>query len=828
MPDPQDRFLVRKAAVLGAGVMGAQIAAHLVNAGIPVLLYELPSAEGDRSASARRAIEALRKLEPSPLATPDVAAHIQPSNYDEHLDALAGCDLVIEAISERLDWKLELYRRVAPHLADTAAFVTNTSGLSIDRLAAALPDALRRRFCGVHFFNPPRYMHLVELIPGAAADSALLDALETFLVTTLGKGVVRAKDTPNFIGNRVGVFSLLAVMHHADRLGLGLDAVDALTGPLIGRPRSATFRTADVVGLDTFVHVVQTMRDGLPDDPWRAHYRVPAWMERLVESGALGQKTRRGVYRKVGTDIQVLDVGTGEYRLAQGAVDETVAAILKEPDAAARFAKLRACDHVQARFLWSVYRDTFHYCAVHLAEIADTARDVDYALRWGFAWERGPFEIWQAAGWQPVVAAMQAELAAGQGMSAAPLPAWATEAQRTAVHTPAGSYSPQANACKLRSALPVYRRQPFPEPLLGVPVQYGETLFENASVRCWHTGDDVAVLSFRTRLHTVDEGVLDGVLQAIELAERRFAGLAIWQTEPPFSAGANLKRRGGEPARQPSAAAQWLKRLRRSAEPLVLQAARRLGVADALMAGRLEEVERLVAHFQATTQAMRYAMVPVVAAVDGMALGGGCELIMHCARAVASLESYIGLVEVGVGLIPAGGGCKELAVRAAREARGGDVLPHLRRYFELVASGEPSRSALQARHLGYLRPADSVVMNRHEVLHVAKCEVRALSEAGYRPLLPAMDVPVAGRDGIATFRAHMVNLLEGGRISAHDMLVGEKLATVMCGGDVDAGSRVDERWLLDLERTHFMALAATAKTQERIAHMLNTGKALRN
>ncbi|MGE5523691.1 MAG: 3-hydroxyacyl-CoA dehydrogenase/enoyl-CoA hydratase family protein [Rhodospirillaceae bacterium] len=820
---------VRRAAVLGAGVMGAQIAAHLVNAGIPAILFELPATEGDRSANAVRAIEGLHKLEPTPLATAEVANYIRPANYDEHLSELADCDLVIEAISERLDLKLELYARVSPHLSPTAAFVTNTSGLPIDRLAQGLPDALRSRFCGVHFFNPPRYMHLVELIPGAATDPELLDALETLLVTALGKGVVRAKDTPNFIGNRVGLFSLLTVMHHAARFGLGFDTVDALTGPLIGRPRSATFRTADVVGLDTFAHVVKTMRDGLPGDPWHAYYAVPPWMQRLIDAGALGQKTRRGIYQKIGKDIHVLDLETGEYRPAQGVVDAGVAALLKESDVETRFAQLRRSEHVQARFLWSVYRDMFHYCACHLAEIADTARDVDFVLRWGFAWERGPFETWQAAGWQPTVRAMQEELAAGKGMTDAPLPSWATDPQRSAVHTAQGSYSPQSGRYKPRSSLPVYRRQPFPETLLGVPRQFGETIFETPSVRCWHTGDDVAIVSFKTRMHTIDDGVLDGVLQAIDVAEQRYAGLVIWQTEPPFSAGANLKRRSGEgSASKPSAGAALLKRLRRTAAPLVLKAAHRLGVADQLMAGKLQDIEDLVARFQETTQALRYSMIPVVAAVDGLAIGGGCEFVMHADRTVASLESYIGLVEVGLGLVPAGGGCKEFALRAAREAHGGDLMPALQRSFRTVANGEPSRSAQHARALGYLTPADRIVMNRHEVLHVARSEARALAEAGYRPPLPPDRIPVAGRTAIATFKAYIVNLFEGGRISEHDMLVGEKLAIAMCGGDVDAGSLVDEQWLLDLERVQFMELIATEKTQARIEHMLKTGKPLRN
>src|SRR3954468_15636675 len=322
-------FVVRKAAVLGAGVMGAQIAAHLVNANVEALLFELPAKEGDPNGNVLKAIDNLRRLEPSPLAVARKAGMIRPANYDQHLDLLRECDVVIEAISERMDWKSDLYRKVAPHLGEHSIFASNTSGLSINALAQAFPENLRHRFCGVHFFNPPRYMHLVERIAGDRTDPALLDDLERFLVTTLGKGVIRARDTPNFIANRVGVFSMLATMHHAQQFGLGFAVVDALPGPLIGRPKSATFRTADVVGLDTFAHVVKTMADTLPDDPWHKYYAIPDWLGKLIESGALGQKTKRGVYQKIGNDIQVLDLASGSYRVAGGKADDEIIEIQK-------------------------------------------------------------------------------------------------------------------------------------------------------------------------------------------------------------------------------------------------------------------------------------------------------------------------------------------------------------------------------------------------------------------------------------------------------------------------------------------------------------------
>jgi 3-hydroxyacyl-CoA dehydrogenase len=822
-------FVVRKAAVLGAGVMGSQIAAHLVNAGVPAVLFELAAKEGDPNANVLKAIDNLRKLEPSPLSVRSRADFIEQANYDQHLGLLQECDLVIEAISERMDWKRDLYAKVAPHIGEHALFVSNTSGLSIEQLSQALPEPLRKRFCGVHFFNPPRYMHLVEVIPATATDAVHLNGIERFLVTTLGKGVIRAKDTPNFIANRIGVFSMLATLHHAERLKLGFDVVDDLTGTRVGRPKSATFRTADVVGLDTFAHVVGTMAQTLPNDPWHRYYVLPQWLQDLIAAGALGQKTRRGVYQKVGDEIRVLDPQQKDYRPSSGKADEAVVEILKQADPAQKFAQLRASSHPQAQFLWCIFRDTFHYCAVHLEAIAHSARDVDLAIRWGFGWDRGPFEIWQSAGWQQVANWIDEDIAQGRAMANVALPAWVREPSRTGVHGALGSYSPAMKADVPRSTLSIYRRQPFPDVLLGEPRQYGETVFENSGVRLWHSGDGIAIVSFKSRMHAIGEDVLDGILHSIEIAERDFVGLVIWQTEPPFSIGANLKKEaGGQRKSEPSNVGRLFRKLRREAESLALKAARQMGVADQLMAGRLAEVEKIVEKFQTTTQALRYCAIPTVAAADGLALGGGCELIMHCDRAVATLETYMGLVEAGVGLLPAGGGCKEAALRAAQEARGSDLFPFVRRYFELIAKAEVARSGEHAKELGYLRAADTVVMNRFELLTVAKAQLRALAESGYRPPLRSRNIPVAGRSAIATFQAFMVNMREGGYISEHDYLIGTKVATVICGGEVEAGSLVDEDWLLDLERTHFMELIATEKSQARIDHMLKTGKPLRN
>ena len=816
--------------MLGAGVMGAQIAAHLVNAGVEAILFDLPAGEGDPDGHVLRGIEALRRLEPTPLGTPAAAERIAVANYDRDLERLAGCELVIEAIAERLDWKHALYQRIAPHLAPRAIVASNTSGLSIGALASGLPEVLARRFCGVHFFNPPRYMHLVELVAAPATDPVLLDALEAFLVTTLGKGVVRAKDTPNFIANRIGVFSVLAAFHHTQALGLGFDEVDAVSGTLIGRARSATYRTMDVVGLDTLAHVVATMNSQLGADPWHRHFGAPQWFRALVEAKALGQKSGRGVYRKQGSEILVLEPASGDYRPASRGADPSVVEILKIRDAGARLAALRESAHPQAQFLWRVTRDMLHYAAFHLEAIADNARDADLAMRWGFGWREGPFELWQAAGWQTVAGWITADVDAGMALAPVPLPAWAADPARSGVHDAAGSFSPGRGVQVPRSGLPVYRRQAMPDRVLGESADGRRTVFETDAVRVWGGDDDIAVIGFRSKMHAIGEDVLDGLMQAIDEAQRNFRGLVIWQDEPPFSVGANLSGPSAPRAERAKSSAfgAMMKTLKREAESAILKAAHRLNVADALMAGRLEKVESVVQQFQATSLALRYARVPVVAAVDGMALGGGCEFVMHCARAVAAFESYIGLVEVGVGLLPAGGGLKELARRAAADARGGELFAFVRRCFEPVATAQVARSAAHARELGFLTEADVVVMNRHELLHVARAQVVALTESGWRPPLPAERIAVAGRSAIATFKAHMTNLLAGGFISEHDFLIGSKVAEVLCGGDVDGGSLVDEQWLLDLERHAIMELLATEKTQARIEHMLKTGKPLRN
>jgi len=796
-----NRFPVRQVAVLGAGVMGAQIAAHLVNVRVPVVLFDLPSPSGPKSAIAQKAIDGLKKLKPAPLGLAAEAARIRAANHEDDLALLAECDLVIEAIAERLDWKHALYEKIAPHLAPHAILASNTSGLSITALSEPLPEALKPRFCGIHFFNPPRHMQLVELIPTPATEARVLDQLETFATTNLGKSVVRARDTPNFIANRIGIAGMLSTMREAEQFGLSYDLVDDLTGKKLGRASSGTFRTADVVGLDTMAHVIRTMQEQLgPDrgqDPFHASFATPPVLATLIAQGALGQKAGAGFYRKVGRDILRLDPAKGEYVASGAEAEPIIDRILKKPPAE-RLKLLRESTNPQARFLWAILRNAFHYAAVHLGAIADSAREVDLAMRWGFGMQQGPFELWQAAGWQQVAGWVKADIDAGLALCSAPLPDWVFDG-RSGVHTPEGSWSAAQGTYLPRRALPVYQRQRFPETLVGeaaVPaLQSGTEVFRNEEVRVWTLDGEVLIASITAKLHLISPTVTAGLLKAVELAEASYQGLVIWSPDDVFSAGANLE----------------------ALMPVFMKAGSR-GIAP--------EEKKL----QDLMLRVRYASVPVVAAMRGLALGGGCELAVHCARRVAAMESHVGLVEVGVGLIPGGGGLSWIARRAAEKAAtapGTDLLPFLKDAFQAVAMATVGTSALESRQLGYLQDADVIVAHKDELLHVALGQARALADAGYRPPQKSL-IPVAGRSAIATIRASLVGLRDGGFISAHDDHLAGLIAEVVCGGEVDAGTVVTEEYLMALERQRFCALLEHPKTQERIMGLLQTGKPVRN
>jgi 3-hydroxyacyl-CoA dehydrogenase len=795
-----NRFPVRKVAVLGAGVMGAQIAAHLVNCKVQVVLFDLPAKEGPKNGIVTKAIEGLKKLKPAPLGVPEDAGQIQQANYEEHLALLGECDLIIEAIAERMDWKLALYEKIAPALAPSAIVASNTSGLSITKLSEALPDSIKPRFCGIHFFNPPRYMALVELINTPTTTPEVLDQLETFVTTALGKSVVRAKDTPNFVANRVGIAGMLATIKEAETFGLSCDVVDDLTGKKLGRASSGTFRTADVVGLDTMAHVIKTLQDNLADDPFFPSYATPPVLKALMDKGALGQKTGAGFYKKVGKDILRLDPTKGDYVPAGGKADPIVDRILKKP-AAERLKLLRDSSNPQAQFLWAILRDAFHYAAVHLEDIADSARDVDFAMRWGFGTRQGPFELWQDAGWQQVAEWVKADIDAGKALSQAPLPDWVFDG-RTGVHTADGSWSPARRAYVPRSSLAVYQRQHFPESVGAAanPLQSGTEVFKNDDVRVWTLDGQVLIASITCKLHLISQAVVEGLLKAVELAEGAYDGLVIWSPDDVFSAGANLE----------------------SLMPVFMKHGSK---------GIKPEIKKL----QDAMLRIRYAQVPVVAAIRGMALGGGNEIAVHCARRVAAMESYMGLVEVGVGLVPAGGGLAYIARRAAEMASfispagnaNADVQKFVLDGFTNAAMAKVGTSAIESRKLGYLLWSDVIVPHKDELLFVAITQAKAMADSGYRPPAKAL-FPVAGRSAIATIKGQLANMRDGGFISAHDFHISTLIAEVVCGGDVDAGSLVTEEYLHAMERDRFCSLLDHPKSQERIMGMLSTGKPVRN
>lgn len=782
---------VQKVAVLGAGVMGAQIAAHLANCKVDVVLFELAGKEQDKSLPAKTAIANLLKLKPAPFASPSLAKLVAPANYDEDLNQLADCDLIIEAIAERMNWKQDLYKKIAKHVGEDTVLASNTSGLGINKLCAVLPQKLQKNFLGVHFFNPPRYMHLVELIPAQTTDPEILNWLEPFFVSTLGKGVVFAKDTANFVGNRIGVFSLLSTMYHAEQFKIGFEVVDQLTGKVLGRPKSATYRTADVVGLDTMALVVNTMRDYLPDDPWHEFFVVPEYLYDLIGKGALGQKTGAGFYKNRGK--QVFSLETNDYVAADGKISAEVQQIISERDMATRMQALRDSDDPQAKFLWAIHRDLFHYCCYCLADIAHTARDIDFAMRWGYGWKQGPFEIMQAAGFKDTIAAIGKDIAGGSSMSDCLLPEWTTNLG--SIHNQQGSYSVAKDEFVSLSPHPVYQRQQLREDVFGAQQkqQFGETIVENDGARLWHEGDKIAVLSLKTKLHTVDDTVLESIMQACAIAEQDFDALVVWSPDAPFSAGANL-----------------------------------LNVANQVKNKEFDLVDKMIINFQAAAMRLKHSAIPTVAAVNNLALGGGCEFQMHCNRTVASLESYMGLVEAGVGLLPAGGGVKEMALRSMQFARGGDIMPHLQTAFNAIAMGTVSSSAQHAFELGLLAPTDIVIANAHELLHVAKAEAKAMVESGFRAPIEHLPIKVGGKTAKATLMMMAVNMLEGNFISEHDYEIAGRIADTLCGGEVEAGAEVSANWLLSLERKHFVELLSYQKTLDRIEYMLKNNRPLRN
>lgn len=787
----QESFQIRKVAVLGAGVMGAQIAAHCANAGIETVLFDLAAKSSNKNQIVIDALARLKKLKPSPIAGVEILDRILPANYETGLSLLSECDLVIEAIAERMDFKKDLYHKISSALSKNAILASNTSGLGINDLMAILPGHLQSRFCGIHFFNPPRYMHLAELIPAEKTDATLLDELETWLCSYLGKGVVRAKDTPNFIANRIGVFSMLAVVHHAEKFGLSPDEVDALTGTLLGRPKSATMRTMDVVGLDTMKHVIETMNTQLEDDPWHALFKMPKWLDELVAKGHLGQKTGQGIYRKAGKQIEVFDVKKGEYRPVSAEVSKEVQQIMQLSDPHEKMKQLLASIDKQAQFLAACFIDLYHYCAYHLKSIADCVRDVDLAIRWGFGWQQGPFESWQLSGKAQCQSAIEAAINTGHALAPAALPQWLSETEL--FYKADKAYAPEQEQMIGRSSLPVYEKQLIPLVMAGETSFKKDVLYQNEGVCLWHLQDGVAVISLKSKANTFGQAVLEGMNEAISIAEQQSKAIILYQDNPlNFSSGANLKE-----------------------------------VYHLITENKLEAVSEMLEAFQNLSQRIRYTALPVVAALRGRALGGGCEILLHCDAVVAAFESYPGLVEMGVGLIPGGGGCKEMARRAMLQARHTDLADYIELYFKHIATAKVSSNALEAIDDGYLSATDTVVMHTEEVLYAALQKANFLLATNYSAPLK-QKIKIAGIETKAKIQTGLVNWLEGGFISRHDYDIALELAGILCGGDLNQGAMVDEDWLLKLERDAFIRLCKSEKTRERIAYMLEKNKPLRN
>ena len=792
---------INKVAILGNGVMGSQIAAIFANANIPTLLFGYEShIDGT--------IERITKFKPKALTHIDKKLWIKPLSFENDLSHLLECDIVIEAIIEDLPAKQSLFAKILPFLQEDAILASNTSSLSINDIGQHL-DNFKSNFCGIHFFNPPRYMSLVELIPSNHTDKEILNTLEEFLTSELGKNIIHAKDTTGFIANRIGVFSLASCIHHANRFSMDFDTVDALTGTKIFHQKSATFRTADLVGLDTLKHIFEHFHDDLTNDPWRHYFKTPNWLNDLVDSKSLGEKTKIGIYKKDQDGIKAYRPKTKDYTTVDYKVDESVKKILKQ-DKSKWIDLLKNNLHPHAQFLYYVIKDTCLYSAYHLPKIGRSCRDVDWALHWGFGWDLGIFELWQSNGIQQ---SNETFLSDGEDYLESK---WIYDVK--SFYSNEGAYNPTTKGYVIPPDHCVYERQLYRPTLNGEPeFSTRKIIFENNSSVLFHEDDEIAIFSSKTKLHTLNLELIHSLKNAIEIAEKEFKAIIIWQSLPPFSAGANLYE---------------------------IVATAKLGMIDHqnlytrikqkawhLLQPNLPDVEHLVPInevidlLQETLMSLKYSNIPVIAAVEGLAIGGGCELLLHCDRRVVHSESYIGLVEIGVGLLPAGGGCKEMVRRANKY---NDNHKTLIRYFEQIALGKISDSASMALDMGYLDNNDVIVPQRLELLYFAKHQAKQMISQNYRPENRDEHIKIAGESTKANILARLTNMKYGGFISSYDFIIAEKIADVICGGALDANTEVNSEYLLSLEKKHFIELLREDKTQERIEHMLIKHKPLKN
>jgi 3-hydroxyacyl-CoA dehydrogenase len=801
---------IEKAAVLGAGTMGAQIAAHLANAGVPVLLLDIaprelmPEEEAKglsleskevRGRIARAGLEAAKKARPAAFFKAESASLVQTGNFDDDMARLKDCDLIIEAVVENLQIKRKLYERVEQFRKPGSVVASNTSGIPIGQLAEGRSEDFRQHFLGIHFFNPPRYLHLVELIRTEWTRPEVSCAVYGFLDQRLGKGVVVAKDRPNFIANRIGTFGAMVTIKTMLADGYSIEEVDKMTGQAVGRPKSATFRTFDLVGLDVFGHVVKNLYEALPEDEEREFFKAPVFLTDMIQSGMLGNKTKGGFYRKQKSsegdkpEIWALEAASLEYRPSQKVKLPALDVAKNIEELPQRIKTLVWGKDRVGAFLWKTLSRTLRYAANRIPEIADTVVEVDRAMKWGFNWELGVFETWDAIGVEKSVARMKEEgetiPANVQGM----LDAGATSfyknenGQRFYFDFARGEYVP-------------VNEQPGVIILKSVK-ERTSVIKKNAGASLLDLGDGVACLEFHSKMNAIGGDTLQMVKHALSEVEKNFLGLVVGNQGVNFSVGANLM--------------------------LLL-----MGAQDE----DWDEINLGIRAFQNATMSLRYSAKPVVVAPFQMTFGGGCEMTLHADRVRASAETYIGLVEVGVGLIPAGGGTKELLVRAMDAIPQGmddaDPFPFVKRAFETIALAKVATSAEEARAFGFLSADDTVSMNQDRLIADAKQEVLSLAGSGYVAPQPRTDILALGQSSLATLKLGIHQMKRGGFISDYDALIGEKLARILTGGDLNHPTRVSEQYLLDLEREAFLSLCGERKTQERIAHMLKNGKPLRN
>ena len=803
---------IEKAVVLGAGTMGSRIAAHFANAGLPCILLDIvppnlpaDAPAGERNKIVRAGLDAAKKSKPAAFFTAALADKISVGNFDDDLARCAEADWIIEVVAENLEIKRKLLARVAQFRKPGAIVTTNTSGLPVHLIAEGMPEEFQQHWAGTHFFNPPRYLKLVEVIPGPKTSKEVVDSLSEFCDRRLGKGVVVAKDTPNFIANRIGTFSMLNALRLMGSLGMTVEEVDACTGPAVGWPKSATFRTADIVGLDVLVHVVKNIYETAPNDESRESYKVPALVEEMVKRGWLGDKTGQGFYKKVKgegeKEILTLDVNTLEYRARQKARFASLEMGKAIEDTRDRLRALVSSvlegqkgDKAQ-QFLWGSLSEMCLYAARRVPEISDNVVDVDRALRWGFAWELGPFEIMDAIGVKAFAGQVQKE-----GRTLPPV------IERILASGRKGFYESEKGTTTvfdIGSGTSKKVEEPKGVIILKSLKDAGREVERNSGASLIDLGDGVVCCEFHAKMNAIGADLIAMLHKGLKRLETDFDAMVIANQAVNFSVGANLM--------------------------LVLVGAQEQ---------EWDELHMAVKQFQNINLAIKYAPKPVVAAPQGLALGGGCEVSLHAARIQAAAEAYIGLVEAGVGLIPGGGGTKEMMIRANEHAAGGedlDLFHALKPVFEAIAMAKVGTSAEECRDLGYLRREDGVSMNRDRLVADAKEAALALVRGGYKPLAAtwqegaqATQIKVLGEQFLAGAKLAIHMMLRGGYASEYDAHVGRKLASILAGGPLTSPQMVSEQYVLDLEREAFVSLCGEKRTQERIAHTLKTGKPLRN